>query len=64
LVSEFDIKSAPGPGFKKAAILKYSERMQDGFHAQPVIFAERSNGWETISGTEDVGLNLDLQGIG
>ena len=38
--------------------------MQDGFHAQPMILAEGSNGWQTISGTEDVGLNLDLEGIG
>jgi hypothetical protein len=38
--------------------------MQDGLHAQPVIPAERSNGWQTISGTEDVGPNLHFQRIG
>ena len=38
--------------------------MQDCFQAQPVIPAKRANGWQTISRAEDVGSNLDLEGIG
>jgi|HubBroStandDraft_5_1064220.scaffolds.fasta_scaffold965711_2 hypothetical protein len=37
--------------------------MQDSFQAQPVIPTKRANGWQTISRAEDVGPNLDLEGI-
>ena len=64
LVSELDIKSASRSGFDKAAVLENPEGVQDGLHAQPVISAKGANGWQTIPGTEHVGLDLVFEGIG
>jgi hypothetical protein len=63
LVSEFDIKSASRSGFDKAAVFENPERVQDGFHAQPVIYTKGSNGRQSIPGTKHVGLDLALEGI-
>jgi hypothetical protein len=64
LISELDIKSASGSGFDDAAVFENPECVQDSFHAQPVIPAKGSNGWQTISGAENVRPDLDLEGIG
>ena len=64
LVSELDIKSASGSGFNEAAVFEDSECVQNGFHAQAVIPAQGSNGWQAIPGTEYIREDLGLEGIG
>jgi hypothetical protein len=63
LVSGLDIESAPGSGFDYAPVFENSERVEDGFNAQPVIAAKGSNRGQPISGLEDVRLDLNFERV-
>jgi hypothetical protein len=63
LVSGLDIESTPGPGFDYAAVFENSERVEDGFNAEPVIATKGANRGQTVSGTEDIRLNLNFERV-